>query len=492
MIGHSQKSGPEVASKFQASIWNRQAECLPRNELNALQLARLRGLVEKLAAKVPFYKDAFARAGLVASGIKSLDDLRRCPLTTKNDLRDHYPFGLFAEPLKNVARIHASSGTKGKPTVVGYSKEDLANWAEVCARSLACAGVNPGDIVQNSYGYGLFTGGLGLHYGAEKLGATVVPASSGRTQNQILLLQDFRARALCCTPSYALNIGYTLEELSIPKERLSLEVGIFGAEPWTEALRSEIEKRLALKALDIYGLSEIMGPGVSMECWQGASKGAGLHVWEDQFLVEVINPETGENVPDGQEGELVFTGLTKEALPLLRYRTGDLSHLERAPCVCGRTMTRMARVRARLDDMLIIRGVNLFPIEVEKVLLRVDQLAPHYQLIVERDKALDTMHIQVELTDSWVEHRGEFDPSHPDLVTLANDVEKLLKEAIGLHAQVTLMKPRSIPRSEGKANRVIDRRASDGKTKDANSFKNPMTSRLKSKELEFGNPTYKT
>jgi phenylacetate-CoA ligase len=425
-----------------------------------------------------------------SSQIKSLDDLRRCHLTTKIELRDHYPFGLFAEPLKNVARIHASSGTKGKPTVVGYTPTDLSNWAEVCARSLTCAGIQPGDIVQNSYGYGLFTGGLGLHYGAEKLGATVVPASSGRTQNQILLLQDFGARALCSTPSYALNIGYALAEQGLSLKSLKLEVGVFGAEPWTEELRREIENKLGIQALDIYGLSEIMGPGVSMECWQGAHAGAGLHIWEDHFLVEVIDAKTGENLPDGEEGELVFTSLTKEAMPLLRYRTGDLSRLDRKPCLCGRTGARMARVRARLDDMLIIRGVNLFPTEVEKILLQVQQLAPHYQLIIDREKALDTMHVEVELTETWAETWGEFDAQHPECVTLTARVEHLLKERTGVHAEVKLLKPRSIARSEGKAARVIDRR--NPKNEKTDPYQNPMTARLKTKELEFGNSSAKT
>jgi phenylacetate-CoA ligase len=465
-------------------------ECLSNEELKALQFARLQGLLERLEKKVPFYRETLAQAGVSSSKIKSVDDLRRCPLTTKSQLRDHYPFGLFAEPLTNVARIHASSGTKGKPTVAGYTRTDLSNWAEVCARALACAGVEPGDIVQNSYGYGLFTGGLGLHYGAEKLGATVVPASSGRTQNQILLLQDFGARALFSTPSYALNIGYTLEEQGIPLKTLKLEVGVLGAEPWTEELRTQIENKLGIQALDIYGLSEIMGPGVSMECWQGAPKGGGLHVWEDHFMVEVIDPTTGEQLPDGEEGELVFTSLTKEALPLLRYRTGDLSSITRTPCSCGRTAARMARVRARLDDMLIIRGVNLFPTEVEKLLLQIDHLAPHYQLIVEREKALDTMSIEVELTETWIETWGEFDPKHPEFITLTRRIETLLKETTGVNAVVKLMKPRSIPRSEGKAARVVDRRHND-KT-GANTNQNPNSARFKTKELEFGNSTLKT
>jgi len=444
-----------VASKLQASIWNRQLECLPSDQLKALQLKALRCLLERLHEKVPFYRDGLKKSGVTVAQIKSLEDLKRCPLTTKADLRDHYPFGLFAEPLNKIARIHASSGTKGKPTVVSYTKVDLGTWAEICARSLACAGVQPGDIVQNSYGYGLFTGGLGLHYGAEKLGATVVPASSGRTQNQIMLLSDLGARVLCCTPSYALNIGNTLEEigeaLGISRKNLKLAIGVLGAEPWTEELRRQIEDKLGIKALDIYGLSEVMGPGVSMECWQGAHRGFGLHVWEDQFLVEVLDPKTGESLKDGEEGELAFTTLTKEALPLLRYRTGDLSSLNHEPCPCGRTVVRMARVKARIDDMLIIRGVNLYPSEVEKVLLQFKELAPHYQLILERNSALDSMQIEVEL-------RGNFSNTHPELMTLRADIQLRLKETVGVHADVKLLKPNSIPRSEGKASRVIDRR----------------------------------
>jgi len=472
-----------VPSKFQASIWNRQMECLSNQELKALQLVRLQNLIERLQAKVPFYHDLFAKAKFSPTQIKSLDDLQRCHLTTKSDLRNHYPFGLFAEPLKNVARLHASSGTKGKPTVVGYTVNDIANWAEVCARSLMCAGAQPGDILQNSYGYGLFTGGLGLHYGAEKLGATVVPASSGRTQNQILLLQDFGARILCATPSYALNVGYAIEEMGLDPRTFKLEIGVLGAEPWTEELREQIENKLGIRALDIYGLSEILGPGVSMECWQGAHEGAGLHVWEDQFLVEVIDAKTGKCLADGEEGELVFTSLVREAIPLLRYRTGDISRLTRTPCSCGRTVVRMARVRARIDDMLIIRGVNLFPTEVEQILLQVNGLAPHYQLIIERDKALDTMHVEVELHETCTELWGEFDAGHPEVVSLTAKVEHVLKETTGVHAKVRLMKPRSLPRSEGKAVRVIDKR---NRAKDHDH--NPIAARLRTKELEIGNP----
>jgi phenylacetate-CoA ligase len=436
-------------------MWNSQIECLARADLEQLQLKRLVQTAQRTYERVPFYKKAFDEAGVRPDSIKSLADLKLLPFTRKTDLRENYPFGLFSEPLTNVSRIHASSGTKGKPTVVGYTKADIENWAEVVARSLAAAGSRPGDIIHNSYGYGLFTGGMGVHYGAEKLGATVVPASGGRTQQQILLLQDFKARVLCSTPSYALNIAYTLQELGIERDSINLEIGIFGAEPWTEEFRVQIEGLLKIRALDIYGLSEVMGPGVSMECLQGRS---GLHIWEDHFLPEIIDPKTGEPLPYGEEGELVFTSLTKEAIPVLRYRTGDISKLNIERCVCGRTMARMSRVRARLDDMLIIRGVNLYPSEIEKVLMQIDELAPHYQLVLDRKKALDTLEVQVEITEHLLQRFGKFEDGQVELSSLTEKIQVLLKDGMGLTADVTLLKPKSIARSEGKAVRVIDRR----------------------------------
>lgn len=436
-------------------MWNSQIECLTRADLEQLQLKRLVQTAQRTYERVPFYKKAFDEAGVRPDSIKSLADLKLLPFTRKTDLRENYPFGLFSEPLTSVSRIHASSGTKGKPTVVGYTKADIENWAEVVARSLAAAGSRPGDIIHNSYGYGLFTGGMGVHYGAEKLGATVVPASGGRTQQQILLLQDFKARVLCSTPSYALNIAYTLQELGIERDSINLEIGIFGAEPWTEEFRVQIEALLKIRALDIYGLSEVMGPGVSMECLQGRS---GLHIWEDHFLPEIIDPKTGEPLPYGEEGELVFTSLTKEAIPVLRYRTGDISKLNIERCVCGRTMARMSRVRARLDDMLIIRGVNLYPSEIEKVLMQIDELAPHYQLVLERKKALDTLEVQVEITEHLLQRFGKFEDGQVELSSLTEKIQVLLKDGMGLTADVTLLKPKSIARSEGKAVRVIDRR----------------------------------
>jgi len=436
-------------------MWNRKLECLSRPELESLQLSRLQETVSRVYHKVSFYRERLDKAGMSPESIKSLSDLRRLPFTRKSDLRDNYPFGLLTVSAKEVIRLHASSGTRGKPTVVGYTRGDLEAWSEVCARSLAAAGARPGDVIHNSYGYGLFTGGLGVHYGAEKLGATTVPASGGKTQQQIMLLQDFGSRVLCCTPSYALNLAFSMDDLGIKRESIKLEIGVLGAEPWTEALRQQIEQKLQISAVDIYGLSEIIGPGVSMECLEGK---AGLHIWEDHFLPEIVHPESGETLPPGQEGELVLTSLTKEAMPLLRYRTGDLSRLIVEPCRCGRTMTRMSRVRARLDDMLIIRGVNLYPSEVEKVLLQVGELSPHYQLVVDREKALDTLEVQVEVTEAILARWGRFEDGHLELNELTSSIRLLLKESLGLTAAVTLLPPRSLKRSEGKAVRVIDRR----------------------------------
>lgn len=457
-------------------IWNEKCERISRGELESLQLGRLKTLIQRLYDKVPFYKQLMDERGISAKSLNTLADLKNFPFTKKTDLRENYPFGLFSEPLSNVTRLHASSGTKGKPTVVGYTKNDIDMWSEVCSRALATAGARPGDILHNSYGYGLFTGGLGMHYGAEKFGATVVPASGGRTQQQILLLQDFGSRILCSTPSYALNISYTMEELGIKRDTIKLELGIFGAEPWTEELRGQIEERLQIQALDIYGLSEIVGPGVSMECAQGRS---GLHIWEDHFLPEIIDPKTGEVLPHGEEGELVFTTLTKEAIPVLRYRTGDISRLSMEPCVCGRTMARMQRVRARLDDMLIIRGVNVYPSEIEKVLLALDELSPHYQLVIDRKKALDTLEVQVEVTEELIKRWGHFDNDRVELSNLSEHIQLLLKDNLGITADVQLMKPKAVPRSEGKAVRVIDKRKEDKASADKADAKTPVTSKGK-------------
>lgn len=443
-------------------IWNKGAECLPYKQLQKLQLDRLLRLIDILPAKVPFYRSLFKSAGVLSGKLRSLKDLQHLPFTTKIQLKDNYPFGLFAEPIINVARFHTSSGTMGKPIIVGYTKNDLAIWAEVCARSLVAARVSSGDIIHNSYGYGLFTGGLGIHYGAETLGATIVPASGGRTQQQISLLLDCQAKVICSTPSYALNIAHALEELNIGKDAIGLTTGIFGAEPWTEELRQQIQSRLAIRALDIYGLTEVIGPGVSMECWQSGSSSKncpGLHIWEDHFLPEVIDPISGEVLPEGVEGELVFTTLTKEAMPLLRYRTGDISVIFREPCACGRTMVKMGRVRGRLDDMLIIRGVNLYPSEIERLLLQVQELSPHYQIVLEREKALDTLTVEVELSEKISKLWGKMSDDHLELKGLQAKVAALIKDNLGVTVRISLNEPKTMARSEGKAKRIVDKRS---------------------------------
>jgi phenylacetate-CoA ligase len=442
-------------------FWNEEVETLPREQLRALQLARLRETVAMVYERVPFFHESFARAGVKPGDLQSLDDLQKFPFTRKSDLREHYPFGLFARPLNEVVRIHGSSGTKGKPTVVGYTRQDIDTWAEVCARSLAAAGAVPGDVVHNAYGYGLFTGGLGIHYGAEKMGCMVVPMSGGNTARQVMLLQDFGARVLACTPSYALNIADHLQATGIAPGSLKLEYGLFGAEPWTEEMRAEIERRLEITALDIYGLSEIIGPGVSMECYQGKS---GLHVWEDHFLLEIIDPATGERVPEGQEGELTFTSLTKEAFPLVRYRTGDVCSFTTAPCPCGRTHGRMSRVKGRTDDMLVIRGVNVFPSEIERVLLAHPELAPYYQIIVDRTGSMPRLEVDAEVGEAFFHTMGgsvmaeQLDSAIQEVNTLRRRLEGNLQTALSLHARVNLKPPGSVPRSEGKAVRVVERK----------------------------------
>jgi len=427
-------------------------DTLSRPDLERLQLERLRSTVRRVSETVPFYREQLRAAGVTADDIRSLDDLRRLPFTTKQDLRDHYPFGLFAVPMADVAWVHASSGTTGKMTVVGYTRRDIDTWAEICARSLMCAGVGRGDIVHNAYGYGLFTGGLGVHYGAEKLGTTVIPISGGNTKRQIMILQDFGATVLTCTSSYALNMAETMRELGVDPASLKLRVGVFGAEPWSEAMRREIEKQLNLVALDIYGLSEVMGPGVAMEC---LAKN-GPHIFEDHFIAEVVDPDSGEPLAPGATGELVFTSLTKEAFPVLRYRTRDITALDTAPCSCGRTLARMVRVTGRTDDMLIIRGVNVFPSQIESILVGMPGVEPHYQLIVDRVGQMDTLEVQVEMTE------GMFSDEVKKLETLARRIEGDIKDYFGVTAKVKLVEPKSIQRSEGKAQRVIDKRKRNG------------------------------
>jgi len=424
-------------------------ETMPREDLRALQLERLQTVVERVYHLVPFYRRRLDEAGVKPEDIRTLDDLKRLPFTTKQDIRDNYPFGMFATPMAQIVRIHASSGTTGKPTPVAYTRRDLDNWSELMARTIACAGAHRGDIIHIGYGYGLFTGGLGFHYGAERLGAAVIPVSGGQARRQIMLIQDFGPTVLCCTPSFALYLAEVGQEMGVEFKDTQLRVGIFGAEPWSEAMRQEIENRLQLDALDVYGLSEIMGPGVAVECIEAKK---GLHFFEDHFLPEIIDPATLEPAAPGEMGELVITHLAKEAFPLLRYRTRDVTSLDYAPCVCGRTIARMSRIRGRSDDMLIIRGVNVFPSQIESVLMETPGVGPHYQLIVDREGQLDTLEVAVEVDDAV------FSDEVKQLQNLAKSIERQIKDCLTVSVKVRLVEPRSIPRSEGKAQRVIDRR----------------------------------
>jgi len=430
-------------------IFDDDMETLPREELEVLQLKRLKGLVDRVYANVPFYRKSFDDAGIRPSDIQSLADVRYLPFTEKQDLRNHYPYGLFAVPKDNVVRIHASSGTTGKATVVGYTKRDVENWATLMARSLVAAGATKRDIIHVAYGYGLFTGGLGAHYGAERLGATTIPMSGGSTKRQVILLRDFGATVICCTPSYSLFLYETALESGIDIKDLPLRIGVFGAEPWTEEMRRDIETKLGIKAIDIYGLSEIMGPGVGIECIEAQ---AGAHLQEDHFLLEVIDPVTKEPLPPGETGELVITTLCKEAQPLIRYRTRDITSLNFTPCRCGRTFARMHRVMGRSDDMLIIRGVNVFPSQIESILLETQGLTPHYQLLVKREGNLDTLEVQVEVDEKI------FSDEIKNLQRLGGKIQKHIKEFLGVTATVKLVEPRSIQRSEGKAKRIVDMR----------------------------------
>jgi phenylacetate-CoA ligase len=430
-------------------LFDEEFETLPREALEALQLKRLVATAERVYATVPFYKKKLDEYGIKPSGLKSLKDLQRLPFTNKIDLRDNYPFGLFAVPMEQVVRIHASSGTTGKPTVVGYTRRDINTWAELMARSLAAAGAHKNDIIHNAYGYGLFTGGLGVHYGAEKLGASVIPISGGNSKRQIVIMQDFGSTVLTCTPSYALFLAETAEEMGVDFKKLKLKVGIFGAEPWSERMRDEIEWKLGIQAIDIYGLSEVIGPGVSIECIEAKR---GLHVFEDHFIAEIIDPQTKEVLPYGQKGELVFTTITKEAFPLIRYRTRDISVLYPEPCKCGRTHVRMERVSGRSDDMLIIRGVNVFPSQIESVLMNIEGVEPHYLLFVDRQGNLDTLDLQVEVNEKV------FSDEIKNLQSLGRRIEKEIKDLLGVSVGVKLVEPKTIQRSEGKAQRVIDKR----------------------------------
>jgi phenylacetate-CoA ligase len=414
----------------------------------ALQFFRLRNLTDYVYSRVPFYRKKFEEAKVCPSDIKSLDDIRRLPFTTKLDLRDNYPYGLFAVGMEDIVRIHASSGTTGKPTVVGYTKEDIDTWAEVMARSLVASGATKHSIVQNAYGYGLFTGGLGVHYGAERLGASVIPISGGNTARQLLLIEDFGPDVLTCTPSYSLFLAEEAEKKGLDLKKTKLRYGIFGAEPWTEAMRQEIERRLPIKAINIYGLSEIIGPGVANECLAQA----GLHIYDDHFYPEIIDPVTCEPKPEGEMGELVITTLTKRGIPLIRYRTRDLTRIIPGQCQCRRTHPRIDRIMGRTDDMLIIRGVNVFPSQIEEVLVKMPELAPHYQIVVERVHNLDTITVVVEVGEAF------FSDEVKAIEARERAVQKELESMLGISVGVKLAEPRSIERSEGKAKRIIDKR----------------------------------
>lgn len=429
-------------------IWNEKIECMSREEMRALQSERLTGLVHRVYNNVAFYRKKMDDMGVKPSDIQSIDDIVKLPFTYKTDLRDHYPFGLFAVPMKDIVRVHASSGTTGKPTTVGYTKNDIENWSEVLARCLTMAGVSPDDVMQVSYGYGLFTGGLGVHYGAETVGCSVIPISGGNTRRQLQLMSDFGSTVLACTPSYALHLADALAEHGYSLADMKLKTGVFGAEPWTENMRLELEKKWGIKAYDIYGLSEIMGPGVANDC----PYHTGLHISEDHFFPEIVHPDTKHPLPDGTEGELVFTTLTKEGIPLLRYNTRDLSTLNREKCDCGRTTVRMKKITGRSDDMLIIRGVNLFPSQIEHVLLEMGETSAHYMLYVDRDNNLDTLELQVEMDE------GNLMETIRDLQMLSQKIQHALNSAIGLSVKVTLVEPKTIARSEGKAVRVVDKR----------------------------------
>jgi len=429
-------------------IWDPDRECMARAPLEALQLEHLQTTLERVYRHVPCYQKKFLEYGVSPRDLTSLADLAKFPFTTKEDLRLNYPYGMFAVPLRDVVRIHSSSGTTGKPTVVGYTRADLDNWTELVARMMTAAGVTADDIVHIAFGYGLFTGAFGLHYGAERIGASVIPISSGNTEKQIMIMQDYQSSALVCTPSYALTIADHLGKMGIAPDSLKLRVGLFGAEPWSEEMRREIEQRLGILATDNFGLSEVMGPGIGGEC----EYKCGMHIAEDHFLAEIIDPQTGEILPPGAVGELVLTTLTKQAFPMIRYRTRDITRLHYETCKCGRTTVRMEKTRGRSDDMLIVKGVNVFPTQIEEVLFQVEGCAPHYQLVLDREGHTDTLEVQVEVNEKIF-----FDEMKKQREFVAM-VEKRLAATLGLRARVKLVEPSSIPRHEGKANRVIDRR----------------------------------
>lgn len=429
-------------------IWDPVHECMDREQLRRLQLVRLQETLDRVYHNVPCYQDKFRDCGFHPEDLRDLEDLQKLPFTDKEDLRRNYPYGMFAVPLRDVVRIHSSSGTTGKPTVVGYSRKDLDTWTELVARFMTAAGVTAEDIVHIAFGYGLFTGAFGLHYGAERIGASVIPMSSGNTDKQLMIMQDYRSSALVCTPSYALTMADRMERAGIDRKLLDLRVGLFGAEPWSEEMRREIEERLDIIATDNYGLSEVMGPGVAGECLHRC----GMHIFEDHFLPEIIDPDTGKVLPEGSVGELVLTSLTKEAFPVVRYRTRDITRLDYAPCDCGRTMVRMQKTMGRSDDMLIIKGVNVFPTQIEEVLFQMEGCEPHYQLVVDRINNVDTLEVQVEVNEKI------FFDEMKQQKSFVEAVERRLASTLGVGAKVKLVEPASMPRHEGKAKRVIDKR----------------------------------
>lgn len=430
------------------NYYNKEIECAPRHEIEALQSFRLSKQIRRVYENVKPYREKMDEAGIKPEDIKSVKDLSKLPFTVKHDLRENYPYGMFAVPMSEVVRIHASSGTTGKQTVVGYTAKDVDIWAECAARSLAAVGATKHDFVHVSYGYGLFTGGLGMHYGAEKLGATAIPASAGNSKRQLEMFKDFGSSVVCMTPSYAISLIELMQEMGMTKDDIHLKAGVFGAEPWTEEMRKEIEAGLGIKAYDIYGLSEVMGPSVSCEC----EYQCGMHIWEDHFIPEIIDPDTLEVLPAGQQGELVFTCITKEALPLIRYRTRDIATLIYEPCKCGRTHVRMLKPQGRTDDMLIIRGVNVFPSQIESALLSVDNKATNYLLVVDRVNNLDTLEVQLELRDDM------FGDNVKDVEAYKRKVKSAIDSAIGVGVNIKLLEPKSLARSMGKATRCIDNR----------------------------------
>jgi phenylacetate-CoA ligase len=430
-------------------IWNEKYETMGQDELRALQLERLKNLIDHIYDRVPLYKERLDKAGLSSESIKNIEDIEKLPFTDKTDLRDNYPFGLLARDLNEIAEVHVSSGTTGNPTVVGYTKNDIELWSEVMARTIVCAGGRPGDMVQNAYGYGLFTGGLGVHYGALKMGATVIPMSSGQTKRQLKIMEDFRPRILTCTPSYILYMAEEARELGMDPRKSSWEIGIFGAEPWSDGMRKEIEDIWNISATDIYGLSEIIGPGVAQEC----SFKDGLHIFWDLFYPEVINTQTGKPALIGEDGELVITTLTKEGLPLLRYQTRDIVSINYAKCSCGRTSPRITKIKGRTDDMIIVRGINVFPSQIEHVLLTVEGIEPHYQIVVDRQaRSLDELEVWVEVEEAI------FSDEIKKLEALSDKIRREIESVLGIMVKVKLVEPKSIERSMGKAKRVVDKR----------------------------------